>query len=697
MRTRIFYPLFLAVVFFFGIFISSHSAQAQSCIAGATLYKGECFSCPEGSQFSEGSCKYRSGGCPAGATFHEGQCVRCPAGFEFSGGGCQKSSASISPSKPEIPSSKEVQRHQGSAVESELDTARSQSLQPLGQAPSSALSNNRTHSVFFRGVFDAPGDGNQALTREVTRLLSQSSVRLADTEEPDSITLSAYVSSETVGASDRIEIQWIAKHVSTAVPLGAKTRPREVPTGKLEKGWGEDAALAAKNSIPRISWLLKTMTGAVSRSRQRAKTSTDAQASKRENSVSSKDDAGIKHGQKSNGQVVGLGIRPKGGEAAKLYDSCLAGDPKDCTDLGVALKAGTKGAFRSQFSALVAFKMGCDGESAHGCNMVGVMHNSGLGAIADKVQAEKSYEKACRMGSRSGCGNLGNYLVAGSGGTKDVARGAELLNAACGNGSGWSCDRLKEHQESGVISSNFSPKVNADKKQSNRAQSAPRNTNNTTVATRNSSNAGGGKNRSTEVTRNNTKTGGKKNRSTEYPRVKQLDVKLLADLTSKNEHNFFVYYCYWLEGNVKKRQLISNLYIAKYETERYKFKYDDFDREAAETMFLPSDNGNTGFRLRSENSKNRIVCGASHSAERFLASNTTGGYTRSFMNLSDFSTLFDDNQQIVENTDQVGNFRLKYSDQVGKRIGDLLGYMRLEDVISTYYDADFKPTVQRLK
>lgn len=112
-------------------------------------------------------------------------------------------------------------------------------------------------ALVFRGVRGAPGNGDQALGREVSRLLGQSGAQLAPSGTPNALYLTADVSRSRNGASDSIKIMW---HVEEAdgTRVGQVVQENDVPAGALDANWGEDAFYAAQGARDGIMELLRT-------------------------------------------------------------------------------------------------------------------------------------------------------------------------------------------------------------------------------------------------------------------------------------------------------------------------------------------------------------------------------------------------------------------------------------------------------
>ena len=135
-----------------------------------------------------------------------------------------------------------------------FDTLRpTNNTQPVA-APTVVASGPRP--LVFRGVQGAPGDGDQALGREVGKLLAQSGARMSTTPQPGALFLTAQVSKTARADSDRIEIIWRVQD-SSGENIGQVTQANDVPRGMLDNAWGEDAYYAAEGARDGIMELLQ--------------------------------------------------------------------------------------------------------------------------------------------------------------------------------------------------------------------------------------------------------------------------------------------------------------------------------------------------------------------------------------------------------------------------------------------------------
>ena len=135
-----------------------------------------------------------------------------------------------------------------------FDTLRpSNNTQPVA-APTVVATGPRP--LVFRGVQGAPGDGDQALGREVGKLLAQSGAQMTTTAQPGALILSAQVSKTQGANGDRIEIIWRVQDTN-GENVGQVTQANEVPRGLLDNAWGEDAVYAAEGARDGIIELLQ--------------------------------------------------------------------------------------------------------------------------------------------------------------------------------------------------------------------------------------------------------------------------------------------------------------------------------------------------------------------------------------------------------------------------------------------------------
>ena len=135
-----------------------------------------------------------------------------------------------------------------------FDTLRPSNNTQTAAAPTVVASGPRP--LVFRGVQGAPGDGDQALGREVGKLLAQSGANMTTRTQPGALILSAQVSKTPGANSDRIEIIWRVQDTN-GENVGQVTQANDVPRGLLDNAWGEDAVYAAEGARDGIIELLQ--------------------------------------------------------------------------------------------------------------------------------------------------------------------------------------------------------------------------------------------------------------------------------------------------------------------------------------------------------------------------------------------------------------------------------------------------------
>ena len=155
---------------------------------------------------------------------------------------------------PQVPQTF-AQAPRPSAPPPAFDTLRpSNSASQPAAAPTVIASGPRP--LVFQGVRGAPGDGDQALGREVGKLLAQSGARMTTTPSPGALFLNAQVSKTPGANSDRIAIIWRVQDAN-GENIGQVTQENDVPRGMLDNAWGEDAIYAAEGARDGIMELLQ--------------------------------------------------------------------------------------------------------------------------------------------------------------------------------------------------------------------------------------------------------------------------------------------------------------------------------------------------------------------------------------------------------------------------------------------------------
>lgn len=120
---------------------------------------------------------------------------------------------------------------------------------PLGQA------------IIVNPVIGAPGDGNEALREAIVKGLQASDVEITTDSRQASLTLTGHVSLQPVEhGMDEVLVTWRVQTMD-GFEVGRATQANNIPKGKLDVLWGDNAnrvAEAALIGIERIIGLRKT-------------------------------------------------------------------------------------------------------------------------------------------------------------------------------------------------------------------------------------------------------------------------------------------------------------------------------------------------------------------------------------------------------------------------------------------------------
>ena len=104
---------------------------------------------------------------------------------------------------------------------------------------------NRPPVIYFTGVTGAPGDGNYALTNQMTTRLPNLGDVVQDTAKGADFTVKGEVkTAQGAGNTTRVEIQWIVTD-DQGRERGRVVQLNEVPPGTLDHYWGEVAVVVA--------------------------------------------------------------------------------------------------------------------------------------------------------------------------------------------------------------------------------------------------------------------------------------------------------------------------------------------------------------------------------------------------------------------------------------------------------------------
>lgn len=113
-------------------------------------------------------------------------------------------------------------------------------------------------AVVLAGVQGAPGDGNSALNAAMGRVLANIDVPLVEDMHACALAVSAEVSTRQQGAMQEIGIVWQV-HDAAGRSLGEVQQASTVPAGSLDREWGTEASLAARNARDGIITMVREM------------------------------------------------------------------------------------------------------------------------------------------------------------------------------------------------------------------------------------------------------------------------------------------------------------------------------------------------------------------------------------------------------------------------------------------------------
>ena len=120
---------------------------------------------------------------------------------------------------------------------------------------------NRPPVVYFKGVTGAPGDGNNALTRQMTTKLPNLGDVVQDTAKgADFAVVGDVVTAPGAGNTTRVEIQWIVTN-ARGEESGRVVQINEVPPHTLDQYWGEVAVVVANEAAGGVHEVITNATG----------------------------------------------------------------------------------------------------------------------------------------------------------------------------------------------------------------------------------------------------------------------------------------------------------------------------------------------------------------------------------------------------------------------------------------------------
>lgn len=114
---------------------------------------------------------------------------------------------------------------------------------------------------------------------------------------------------------------------------------------------------------------------------------------------------------------------------ANCESACDAGDAVACTTAAERYFEGKNEHSLDHARAFALAKRACDGNSSHGCALLGFHHQDGLGTAWAPEAAVAAYTKGCQLGAGVACFNLAT-IYEGHGIAADPARAKEYFDRA---------------------------------------------------------------------------------------------------------------------------------------------------------------------------------------------------------------------------------------------------------------------------
>ena len=130
----------------------------------------------------------------------------------------------------------------------------------LASDPNSLV--NRPAKVFLKGVSGAPGDGNEALVRQIRERLPQLGEVVQDQPDRADFTLEGQVHTEPGAAgTTRVEIQWVVTDAA-GTERGRIVQLNEVPPAAVSGRWGDVAYVVAQEAAGGVKDVILNQLGA---------------------------------------------------------------------------------------------------------------------------------------------------------------------------------------------------------------------------------------------------------------------------------------------------------------------------------------------------------------------------------------------------------------------------------------------------
>jgi hypothetical protein len=133
--------------------------------------------------------------------------------------------------------------------------------QPATAVPGAAPSGNRAEirAVAVTEVRGSPGSGNDELVRAMRRTLVEAGWPVLEEARADAFTIVGEVAlGPATGAAQRVRVDWTVKMPDGKV-IGTIKQANDVPSGSLDKGWGDTAYYATQAAAEGIFQVVNTM------------------------------------------------------------------------------------------------------------------------------------------------------------------------------------------------------------------------------------------------------------------------------------------------------------------------------------------------------------------------------------------------------------------------------------------------------
>ena len=139
--------------------------------------------------------------------------------------------------------------------------------------------------------------------------------------------------------------------------------------------------------------------------------------------------------------LFGLPSAVGGQELSSLQESCNAGDPLACYEIGAMFRTGNS-VQRDPMRATVYLERACNEGAMPACAALGTMYQRGEGVDQDTRRALGLLEQSCDGDVFYACTSLGVLYLDGSRVPQDFERAREYVDGACTGGDALGCANL---------------------------------------------------------------------------------------------------------------------------------------------------------------------------------------------------------------------------------------------------------------